>query len=81
MGSIKDLKIFSFIVTHFITNFFILYPIEKQVWNLFTSTIHLHILYTVNEFKENGQRNNIYGRICHCTWFIIMVLCITESLP
>lgn len=80
MGSIKILKIFSFIVTHFLTNFFILYPIEKQVWNLFTSTIHLHILYTVNEFKENGQRNNIYGRICHYTWFIIMVLCITESL-
>lgn len=80
MDSIKDLKIFSFIVTHFITNFFILYPIEKQVWNLFTSTIYSHILYTVNEFKEKGQRNNTYGRICLCTWFIIMVLCITESL-
>lgn len=37
-----------------------LYSIEKQVWNLFTSTIHSHILYTVNEFKENGQRNTIY---------------------
>lgn len=60
MGSIKDLKIFCFIVTHFITNFFILYPIEKQVWNLFTSTVHLHILYTVSEFKENEQRNTIY---------------------
>lgn len=60
IGSIKDLKIFCFIVTYFITSFLILYPIEKQVWNLFTSTIHLHILYTVTEFKENRQRNPIY---------------------
>lgn len=79
IGSMKDLKWFCFIVTHFITNSFILYPIEKQVWNLFTSTIHLYILCTVNEFKENRQRNNIYGRTCHCTWFIIMVFCVTES--
>lgn len=44
MGLIKYLKIFCFIVTHFNTNFFILHPIEKHVWNLFT-TLYICIYY------------------------------------
>lgn len=47
MGSIKDLKIFCFIVTHFITNFFILYPIEKasfeSIYKYYTFT---YIIYS-----------------------------------
>ena len=58
-GFNKTPEIFCFKVTHFYYKF-ILYPIEKQVWYLFTYTIHLHILHTLNEFKENGQRNTTY---------------------
>lgn len=54
MDSIKHLKIFCLIVTHFITN---LFCIEKQVWNLFTRTIYIYIYYIQ---LMNGQRNIIY---------------------
>lgn len=61
MGSIKHLKIFCFIVTHFITNFFYFVPNRKaSLESIYKYYIHLHILHTVNEFKENGQRNTIY---------------------
>ena len=80
MDSIKHLKIFCFIVTHFITNLFV--PNRKaSLKSIYKNYIHLYILHTVNEFKEKwAEKHNIYERLCHCTWFIIMVLSVTESL-
>lgn len=56
----KDLRVFCFKVTHFITNFFYFVSNRKESLDLFTSAVYLHILYTVNECKENGQRNTVY---------------------
>lgn len=46
---------------------FILYR-KASLKSIYKNYIHLHILYTVNEWAE---KHNIYERICHCTWFII----------
>lgn len=74
-----DLKIFLFCKLQILLKIYFL-PVEKQILSLFTSNMYLHILYTINAFKRNWQRNNIFGRICHCTWFIIMFFNVTESL-
>lgn len=49
---------------------FILYR-KASLKSIYKNYIHLHILYTVNEWAE---KHNIYERICHCTWFIIWFL-------